>query len=97
MNAPNILQVDHIDHNGLNNQKSNLRICTLAENRRNRRARGKSKYLGVYYDNGYIRAVISVNGIQKRLGYFKIEETAAMAYDKAATIYHKEFANLNFK
>jgi len=47
MNAPINMQVDHIDHNGLNNQKSNLRLCVNKENACNRKSIGKSKYLGV--------------------------------------------------
>jgi hypothetical protein len=47
MNTPNHLEVDHIDNNGLNNQKYNLRNCTGKNNRLNRVAMGTSKYLGV--------------------------------------------------
>ena len=51
MNAPDHLVVDHIDHNGLNNRKENLRICTFAENCRNLRpSRHKSsKFKGVHW------------------------------------------------
>jgi len=51
MNAPDHLVVDHIDHNGLNNRKENLRICTFAENCRNiRPSRHKSsKFKGVHW------------------------------------------------
>ncbi len=49
MNCPEGMVVDHIDHNGLNNQKVNLRICSHAENNRNSKSRknSKSQYLGV--------------------------------------------------
>lgn len=47
LNTPDNLYVDHIDHNGLNNQRSNIRNCTRSENTRNKTATGVSKYLGV--------------------------------------------------
>src|SRR3990167_10308366 len=47
MKTPHNKDVDHIDHNGLNNQKNNLRNCTTQENIRNRTSYGKSSYLGV--------------------------------------------------
>ena len=50
MNTPKDMQVDHIDHNGLNNQKNNLRNCSVAQNRMNRKPSGTTKYLGVRYN-----------------------------------------------
>lgn len=92
------IDTDHINHNKLDNRRSNLRICNRAENLRNRKAHGKSKYLGVFYNhNKYITAQIRANGRTIHLGTFDTEEEAAMAYDNAARKYHKEFANLNFK
>lgn len=93
--------VDHKDHDGLNNQKYNLRKCTLSENARNKTAKksGTSKYLGVVFNKykGKWEATIKINGKNKCLGTFNIEMDAAEEYDKNATIYYKEFANLNFK
>jgi hypothetical protein len=97
MNTPKELQVDHIDHNRLNNQRSNLRNCSCAENRRNLVPRGKSKYLGVVSRHDGITAFIRNGGKKLYLGAFKTEEAAAKAYDEAAKKYHGEFANLNFK
>lgn len=101
MNTPKGMEVDHTDHNGLNNQKENLRNCNRSQNSMNKTARGVSKYLGVahsYQGNyDYIVAGIRINGIKKHLGIFKTEELAAKAYDDAAKKYHREFANLNFK
>lgn len=98
MKTPDSMQVDHIDHNGLNNQKSNMRNCTQHQNLMNtRKYTGRSKYLGVSFNKKYISAQISVNYKKIHLGYFMTEEAAARAYDEAAKRYFKQFANLNFK
>lgn len=97
MNTPLELCVDHIDHNGLNNQKSNLRNCTRSQNQANRKPSGRSKYLGVCLADNRIRAMITVNSKCLKIGSYKTEEAAAHAYDEAAKKYHGEFANLNFK
>lgn len=99
LNAPKGLQVDHINHNTLDNTKQNLRICTNSQNQMNRSPCGKSKYLGVTYyrNNTCLRASIKANNKSIHLGYFKTEEEAAHAYDEAAKKYFGEFANLNFK
>jgi hypothetical protein len=96
------LVVDHKDLDGLNNQRSNLRICTNGQNALNRRKQlGKfsSKYKGVSKrensDNKW-RATINVCGKRIRLGTFTTDIEAAKAYDTAATRYHGEFAKLNF-
>lgn len=96
--------VDHRDRNGLNNQRDNLRFCTHSQNGANKKARGASKYLGVGFwqakrdgkvYKAYWVAAIKVNRKTRVLGYFKTEEEAAIAYNKAATEVHGEFANLN--
>lgn len=101
MNTPAGMDVDHIDHNPLNNQKYNLRNCLRWQNRMNTSPWGSSKYLGVniYEKDGhdYIRAKITVRGKCIFLGQYKTEEEAAHVYDKAAKQYFGEFANLNFK
>jgi hypothetical protein len=96
MNTPMHLEVDHIDHNGLNNQKSNLRNCTRRQNGKNIRPR--NNYLGVYFNTeGYISAKIYNDGKSIHLGYFKTEIDAAKARDDASKKYFGEFAHLNFK
>jgi len=93
--------IDHIDRNGLNNQKSNLRICTNQQNQMNRKPNKNctSKYKGVYINKLKTMwiAVISLNNKHKYLGSFKLEIDAAKAYDNKAEELFGEFANLNFK
>lgn len=91
--------IDHKDHDGLNNQKSNLRIATASQNCSNRKSHknSSSKYLGVNWHkpNKKWRAKISKEGIGQHIGYFDSEEIAALAYNKKAIEIHGEFANLN--
>lgn len=100
MGAPPGLCVDHIDHNGLNNTRRNLRLCTKAENCRNARPwkNGGSKYKGVSWHKGTrkFRAKIGYERKCKWLGVFEKEEDAARAYDKKAKELFEEFAYLNF-
>jgi len=103
LNVPEYLDVDHIDNNGLNNQKSNIRICTASQNAMNtkKHSDARSKYKGVWICKDgktfRIRAGIRVNNKLINLGTFKNEEQAARAYDDAAIKYFGEFANINFK
>lgn len=91
--------VDHIDWNGLNNTRANLRLATNAENMRNRRPnpRNTSGYRGVYRNNnqGNWMAYIRVNFKSIYLGSFKDIVDAARAYNRGAILYHGEFAVLN--
>lgn len=91
---------DHKDHDGLNNQRGNLRLCSHAQNMRNRRShrRSSSRYLGVckVSPRRWI-SQIRVDGKLKYLGRFGCETAAALAYDKQAKVFHGSFANLNFK
>lgn len=91
--------VDHKDQNPLNNQRSNLRLCSRAQNQLNKPPRGKSKYKGVYFDkrrNKYY-AQITIDGKTKSFAYGFTEEDAAKTYDVEAKKLHGEFAHLNFK
>jgi len=87
---------DHIDGNGLNNQRSNLRICNRQENNRNAKARiGKSAFKGVDIHNGKYRVRIKDGCRSIHIGYYSDERLAAIAYNEAATKLHGEFARLN--
>jgi hypothetical protein len=91
--------VDHINGNGLDNRRSNLRVCTIAENCRNSakyRSGKTSTYKGVSKFGNKWRGTICLNNKQIYLGSFDDEMTAARAYDAAAVIHHGEFARLNF-
>jgi hypothetical protein len=93
------IQVDHIDGNGLNNQKNNLRLCTHQQNQFNQRLSkaNSSGYKGVYWCSHRKRwiAQISINKKPKNLGGFLNKEEAAKAYNEAAILYYGEFAKLN--
>jgi hypothetical protein len=99
MNAPVGKFVDHIDRNGLNNRRCNLRLCSFAENIRNAVGWGKtSRYKGVAKrkkDKKWISS-IRYNNKFHYLGYFENETDAAKAYDKMARKFFGEFAYLNF-
>lgn len=92
--------IDHINHDGLDNRKSNLRICTHSENLRNCRKQNRnttSLYKGVYFVkhlNKYC-ARITLNQVCFYLGVFNNEKQAAEAYNEAAVKYFGDFALLN--
>lgn len=89
-------QIDHIDGNTLNNQKANLRICTVAENLRNRGTHrtNTSGFKGVSRGSkNSWRAQIEHAGKQYKLGSFPSPELAHEFYCLAADMLHGEFSN----
>lgn len=93
---------DHKDINRLNNQRDNLRICTKADNNRNRGLlrNNTSGYIGVCYRKGKWRtkrwmASITIDNKRKFIADFNTKEEAAKAYNLAATKYFGQFARLN--
>ena len=93
-------ETDHIDNNGLNNTRSNLRVCTITENHQNMRKgiNCSSQFKGVSWDkrDKAWTAQIQIDKKQHYLGSFESEIDAARAYDKAALRMFASFACLNF-
>lgn len=93
----NGVRVDHRDHDGLNNRRSNLRAASTSQNNMNSlRPRNRAGYRGVFESQGRWRAAIRIEKKRVYLGSFGSAAQAAMAYDAAALGAHGEFAVLNF-
>lgn len=100
MNAPVGTQVDHINSNGLDCRRSNMRVCSIAENHRNIRKRinpTSSRYKGVTWDKNRMKWMAKIKCDQKFifLGRFTAEESAARAYNVEALRLFGKFALLN--
>lgn len=93
------LVTDHMDCNGLNNQRHNLRFCTDAENKRNRdkTKQNSSGIKGAYWQKQINRwySRIQVNGKSIYLGTFDTAQLAGEAYNRAAIIHHGEFSRFS--
>lgn len=98
--------VDHINLNGLDNRRVNLRVATPSQNhankpkqkRRKNAAEFSSQYKGVYWDRprSTWKAQLHTHGKNHHLGRFDTEEAAARGYDVAALEMWGEYARLNF-
>ena len=102
MQAPDGVDVDHIDTSNLNNTRQNLRVCTHGQNTANRRKPAHkngthSRFKGVTWHKSSERwvAQLRVNYRLVTIGYFKDEREAALAYNEAARKHFGEFARLN--
>ncbi len=97
LNAPESMEVDHVDANGLNCQRNNIRLCTKEQNQQRQRAQLNKKY-------SIFKGVSSPNKgriweskiLSKRIGCFRTEREAALAYDLEAKKLFGNFATTNF-
>jgi hypothetical protein len=95
MNISNKLYIDHINANGLDNRKENLRICNKKQNAGNSKLykNNTSGIKGVTWHKASKkwRAVITINKKVKNLGYFSDKNNAKLIYEKAAKQHFEEF------
>jgi hypothetical protein len=99
LKPPKGVEIDHIDGNRLNNQKSNLRFATSSQNKINRGARkdNKSGYKGVSWhkQRKCWTVRLTINGKYKHLGLYKDIKKAAQVYNQNALKHYGEYAWLN--
>lgn len=90
--------VDHINHDGLDNQRKNLRVCNRTDNMGNCKPHEGRKYKGVHLYKRINRysAQLCYQGVRYFLGYYDTAEQAAKTYDEKAKELFGEFAYLNF-
>lgn len=100
LGAPKGIHVDHINGNGLDNRRANIRLASMSQNLANRGATRKntSGFKGVYWQKNRHKWMASIRcrGHQIHLGYYLDPEEAAKAYDVAAKELFGEFSQLNF-
>jgi hypothetical protein len=93
--------VDHMNHDGLDNQRSNLRPCSHGQNEQNRgrKTTGTSRALGVYWDSNHKkwRAQVSVNKKRVYIKDFTCEDDAIEARNHQAIRFQGDFASINVR
>jgi len=99
MKPPRGMFVDHMNGNGLDNRRCNLRICTPEQNscNRSKQRNARHKFIGVHPcgQDTYV-AIVDHNGKRYREGPFDDEVEAARARDRLALQLHGPYARLNF-
>lgn len=101
LDAPKGIFVDHVNGDGLDNRRANLRLCQMSQNIGNShkwRRPTSSRYKGVCWSKqaGRWQANITINRRMLHLGHFRNEIDAAVAYDRAAIEAFGPFARINF-
>ena len=100
LNAPKNMQVDHINHNTLDNRKENLRNVTHSQNQMNRSMMSSfstTGIKGVFLERGKFRVRIRANGKRHHIGYFDTLEEAKVVCEKATENLHGEYRQMNKK
>lgn len=89
--------VDHVNGDGLDNRRSNLRACSHSQNMMNQaKQRGKtSRFKGVHLSASGWKAWIHQGGMKVFLGSYDSEIAAAKSYDRAAKVFFGQFAKTN--
>jgi hypothetical protein len=99
LDAPAGAMVDHINGDGLDNRRANIRVCSARENRQNSRRKLSNVcgFKGVSPSKSKWMARINTEAGQTYLGVFDRPEDAALAYDQAALRIYGQYARLNFQ
>lgn len=98
LNTPDDMETDHKDGNGLNNQRSNLRVCSHSENCRNKKKpkNNTTGYKGLSWCERNKKWLVRICVNKKRiyLGHFKTKKSAYKAYCEASIKFHGKFARI---